>query len=73
MAPVKNTDHIQNSGIIPVSPGDVVEYLVQNEPLNHVAEISMRVDSYASELRQNSCAIVSTPIANDRSNLTRTQ
>ena len=51
-------DRFEKSGALPVSPIDVVEYLVQNEPLTHVAEISRRVDEYASQLEQDSFAAV---------------
>lgn len=42
-----------------VSPGDVVKYLVQNEPLTQVAEISRCVDKYALELEKDSSTVVS--------------
>lgn len=42
-----------------MSPKDVVEYLVQNEPLTHIAEISRCVDEYTSQLKQDSFTIVS--------------
>jgi hypothetical protein len=55
-------DHFSCPSAVSVSPGDVVEYLVRNEPLNHVAEMSKCVDVCKSELRQNICAMVSAPL-----------
>jgi len=43
----------------PVSPEAVVKYLVQNEPLTHVAGILRCVDGYTSELKQESLTMVS--------------
>ena len=54
-----NPDQFGSTSDPPVSPEDVVRYLVQNEPLTHVADISRFIDGYISELRQDSFAMVS--------------
>lgn len=62
--PRLGADNSQSVRGSPPSPGEVVEYLVHNEPLKYVAEISAHVDAYTSELKRDSRVMVCTPTVN---------
>jgi len=52
-----------HSSKAPVSPGDVIKYLVKSEPLNLVTEISSYVDLCSSRRGQRYIARVNHPLS----------